>query len=158
MRRRSLFFALSGSGLLLCLGCRTSLPHGQAVPEPKFVGKIEPATLTLRPGASAEFKFSAKSSRGDQTFNTVDVNWTLVDTPSYTVGTITNTPGQPPQSMVVRGQFQAAASLPTGVDRVTFKIKASYSPDQLDTTATVTLDVNAPVASPLVTPVEVLSE
>lgn len=150
MRRRFLLLALSGSGFLLCLGCRTSLPHEVAAPI-KAVGKMEPATLTLKPGATGEFKFSLVITGEDRFFYTTDITWSLVGTPSYSVGTIASAPGQMSgQNNFALGQFQAVSTLPAGVDRVTFKIMATYltgTPAEVTTTADVTLDVNAPAAT-----------
>ncbi len=134
--------------LFICLGC----PGGGVRPGAlaSFTGKLEPITLTLKPGASADFQFTARNSQAELVFNTADVAWTIEGGPAFPVGTIANAPGQVPQTKMVVGHFQSVASLPIGSNQVTFRIKATYSAstsDHVEAFTTIILDVNAPLST-----------
>lgn len=147
MTRPSRFIrtSISVALLLICLGC----PGGGVGPGPlaSFTGKLDPITLTLKPGASADFQLTGRNSTGELVFNTADVVWTIEGGPTFSVGTVVNAPGQMPQAKTVVGHFQSVASLPVGTNQVTFRIKTDYSAstsNHVEAFATVTLDVNAP--------------
>ena len=135
--------------LLISLGC----PPSRVGPGPlaSFTGKLEPITLTLKPGASADFQFTGRNSTAELVFNTADVAWTIEGGPAFPVGTVANAPSQVPQTKTVVGHFQSVASLPVGTNQVTFRIKANYNAstsDHVEAFTTVTLDVNAPPLAP----------
>ena len=129
---------------LACLGCPGKIVDTLG----NHIGRVEPISLTLKPGASADFQFSADNNGyADVTFNTADVKWTIEGGPTFPVGTVANAPGQNPQAKTVVGRFQSVASLPAGTNQVTFRILAYYGPfstDHVQAFTTVTLDVNAP--------------
>ena len=78
--------------------------------------------------------------------------WSIENPPSYPVGTISTAPGESGLLLAIKGDYLSPTSLPEGVSKVTFTIRARYGPapgsgvvNVLETTSQVTLDVNAPV-------------
>ena len=123
--------------------------------EPTYYANLSPTSLTLRPGQPGRFLFNVTSS-DRQGSNPSEVNklvWSIENAPAYPVGTVGTAPGENGTLLAIKGDFLSPSSLPEGVSKVTFAIRARYGPAPgsgftkvIETTSQVTLDVNAPVS------------
>jgi hypothetical protein len=121
---------------------------------PTYFANLSPPSVTLRPGQPGRFLFSATASdrQGNTLLDFNQLEWRIENAPTYAVGNI-STPPSTGVTLAITGDYLSPASLPEGVSRVTFTIRARYGPmgtmgnnTFIEATSQVTLDVNAPVS------------
>lgn len=137
--------------LFTLLGCTPN--KSNPPPPPAYAIDIQPGDGRIQPTNVRIFYRASLLRDGQKADFTAEPAWSLVDTPTFPVGTLTGLPkdvfGVEPDKRYA--DYQTPNGLPEGTTSVSFKVRILvFLPDgkTLEATRTLTLDRNAPLTTP----------
>jgi hypothetical protein len=136
-------------GLLGCRGSSDAIP-----PPPAYTLDLQPGDATIPPSGVAIFYIATLRQDGQAVAYQATPQWSFVDGPPYSVGTLTPVPDSvgTPDPVKRSCYYQPPGSLPQGVSRVSYKVRVQVQVggQSVEAFRNLTLDVNAvlPPAAP----------
>ena len=149
---RQPFFTLGAAAFLVgILGCGGD--PDPAPPSPVYSIDLQPGDAAIPPSGVAIVYVATLRQNGQPLAYPAVPQWTFLEAPAYSVGTLTPMPDAvPPDPSRKSCYYQPPGTLPQGITRVTFKVRVQVQAGGQNVEASRTLTMDTMVVLPPIAP------